>query len=435
MNTQSDRQVSVTVVFDELRSLDLLKKEPIYDCSGGSYMLLCRDAMQADFDALCSELCTMGCSLYDRHDICGAIHATYEHNESTVHICYVPCESSLRVIEDNFRPSYALAPQCDGGKARLWQFEVDHSLIDCGMCYITECADGSFFIVDSAHSYSVNDNDRIHDFMRERTPQGQRIKVAGWFVSHGHADHVAKLTDYLRYNRNDTDVEGIYFNFPSVFHADNGNWDVADKNYQLTFEKLVKDLDIPVHVVHTGQRFYVRNLCLEVLCTHEDVYPGSLANYNDSSSVIMMSVNGSKVLFPGDAGGGVSDILTSRYGNYLKCDILQAAHHGHFGTSVYFYELAASPVILFPTTQIKYDEELEHYEANRTAVRIADECYIASNGTVGFDLPYAMGTATVLPDETFEDFDGIFNLWGYEYSDERKRELHNAFLVRNGKTK
>ena len=189
---------------------------------------------------------------------------------------------------------------------------------------------------------------------------------------------------------------------------------------------------VKVITPHTGQRFYIANLEIEILCTHEDVYPGSLANYNDSSTVLVIRANGSTLLFPGDAGGEESDILTNRYGKNLKCDILQAAHHGHFGTSVEFYELADAPVIMFPTTQIKFDEELPNYEANRRAVEISSECFIASNGTAEFVLPYKPGTARVLPDETFENFDGIYNLWGYEYTEERKKQLYNEFLKRKG---
>ena len=38
-----------------------------------------------------------------------------------------------------------------------------------------------------------------------------------------------------------------------------------------------------------------------------------------------------------------------------------------------------------------------------------------------------------LPDETFEDFSKINQLWGYEYTPERKAELYAKFLERGGK--
>jgi len=47
------------------------------------------------------------------------------------------------------------------------------------------------------------------------------------------------------------------------------------------------------------------------------------------------------------------------------------------------------------------------------------------------DLPYVRFTE--LPDETFEDFRKINQLWGYEYTPERKAELYQKYLERGGK--
>ncbi|MBO5859442.1 MAG: hypothetical protein J6R20_06660, partial [Clostridia bacterium] len=60
------------------------------------------------------------------------------------------------------------------------------------------------------------------------------------------------------------------------------------------------------------------------------------------------------------------------------------------------------------------------------------EYYIASNGAVEIPLPYKFGQTKVLPDETFEDFNGIYWLWCYEYTDEYKEKLYKEFLERKG---
>ena len=78
-------------------------------------------------------------------------------------------------------------------------------------------------------------------------------------------------------------------------------------------------------------------------------------------------------------------------------------------------------------TQIKFDEEFDRQESNRLAVQIAREYYIASNGTAEIPLPYRPGNVTLCPDETFEDFEGIYNLWTYEYSEEYKNKLYEEF--------
>ena len=48
-------------------------------------------------------------------------------------------------------------------------------------------------------------------------------------------------------------------------------------------------------------------------------------------------------------------------------------------------------------------------------------------------MPYKSGEFKVLPDETFESFSGVYNLWSYEYSKEYKEKLYNEYLERGGK--
>lgn len=330
----------------------------------------------------------------------------------------------LRIVADSESPMLDTVIKSEGlCPVRLWQYEIDHSLIDCGMCYIFQCSDYSFFIIDSAHIYSVNDDQRIYNFLRENTPAGMPVTVSGWFFSHGHVDHIGKFVDILRYNK-DIIIKGLYFNFVPCDHFSSYAWMHSDILHTEEFyQEISKHKDIPVYKLHSGQYFCIDSLRIDVLCTHEDVYPHDLENYNDSSTVIMVTVGEDKICFPGDAGGRESEILERRFPSFLKSDIMQVAHHGHFGTSSDFYKLSGSKVALFATTQIKFDEELPHYEANRTVCEIAEHVFIASNGSVCFTFPLQSSDIEIYPDEIIENFDGVYNLWGYSYSDDFKNEL------------
>lgn len=346
------------------------------------------------------------------------------------------CDNSVRISVDGKTalPQYKKEAYVDKGQTILWQFEVDHTLIDCGMCYILRDCEGSFFVIDSAHTYSIRDCDRIYDFLRERTPKGQKVRIKGWFLSHGHEDHTAQFMNYVRYYTHDTIIEKVYHNFVPNDHRDGTYWTPSNLNYVTAFYDLMgKHPEIPVCRLHTGMYFYANNIRFDVLCSHEDVFPGNNENYNDSSVVIMAQTEGTKILFPGDAGHEESYILEARYPEFLKSDIVQQAHHGHFGTTSEFYELVNAEVALFPVTQIKFDEELPHQPANRKSLEISKYYFIASNGTVEIPLPYKSGEFTVFPDETFESFSGVFNLWAYEYTNERKEQLYKEYLDRGGK--
>lgn len=359
---------------------------------------------------------------------------TLVRDDALLHIYLCPDERKLRVIADPNTTTYDAQPvgfsrRCS---CALWQFETDHTFIDCGMCFILRLADNSFFVIDSGHYLQPNDHLRLYRFLRERTPAGENVVIAGWFFSHAHDDHVCQFMKFLQDDFSDVTIEKLYYNMCEPDGRDSRFWKESNKKIMRDFEAAAERSGIPAVKLHAGQRFYVRNMRADVLCTHEDVYPGSLENYNDSSTVLMLEVDGCRISIPGDAGSMESDILIARYtAQTLRCDVMQQAHHGHFGTSVEYYRLSNAKVVLFPTTQIKFEEELPNYEANRIAIELAEECHVSSNGTVEIPLPYVPGTLKVLPDETFENFDRIRALWGYTYTDEYKQQLFDEFLRRS----
>lgn len=399
-----------------------------YNCGENNTLYLFENADIKTFNKLISDIRSSGYREVQSSRIDNFFGYTFQCNCGYIVISYDIKESSLRIIFDDYSKELNTKPtRTPDGDVFLWQFEVDHSLIDCGMCYIFRCSDNSFFIIDSAHTYSVNDDRRIFELLRKETPSDLPVIVSGWFLSHGHIDHIGKFLDVLKYNE-DIEIRGLYYNFVPVDHPSSCFWMQSDKNHTLGFlDEVNNKHNIPIYKLHSGQYFYIDKLRIDVLCTHEDVFPKGLENYNDSSTMLMVTVGENKICFPGDAGGEESKICENRFPDFLKCDIMQVSHHGHFGTSVEFYKMAKADVALFATTQIKFDEEFPRYEANRVACELAKHTFIASNGTVRFSFPLKDSEILSYPDETIEDFEGIFNLWGYDYTDEFKRNLISKF--------
>lgn len=405
---------------------------PDYDCREGSFMRLFYNVTKEAFFSYAAWLASAGFEKRSESSF-GALSYICLTGRVQIHLIYSENDGVLRVVacENAPLPDFEQKSIKGDYQTTFYMFENDHTLIDCGMCLLTQCADYSFFVVDSGHYYQFNDNDRIYKFMRERTPADQKVVVCGWFITHAHSDHISKLIDFLKYNMDDVVIEAFYSNLISNKYRQN-TW---GKEEMALAEKLFAVLeefeDIPKIKLRSGQRFYIRELMFDVLCTHEDVYPEKIHDYNDSCAVLMMTARGTRILIPGDASALESRIMEDRYKENLKCDVLQIAHHGHFGLSKEFYELAKAGAVLFPITQIKFDEEYPRIEANRRAIELADEYHISSNGTLEVTLPYKKGNINKLPDESFEDFDKIKGLWGYEYTNEHKNELIELFK-RNG---
>ena len=415
------------------------KKEPLsYDSGEDCLLLLYSDVFIDDFHAVSSLLVSdFHFEIINENTIENNFFKFLKKGDLLVCFGYFECDNTIRVVFDSNTclPVFGEPQVTERCKTTVWQFEVDHSLIDCGMCYIVRLSTGSFFVIDSAHTYSINDCERIHDFLRERTPEGEKIHISGWFITHGHDDHVAQFTNYLNFYMQDTIIDKVYMNLISLNHRDGKSWDYFYKNYdENTRKAIAAHPEIELVRLHTGMTFFVDNLKLDVLCSHEDVFPNDNSNYNDSSVVLMMSAKGSKVLITGDAGHEESYILEARYPTYLKSDVVQQAHHCHFGTTEHFYELVGAECVLFPATQIKFDETWDVHAPNRKSIEIAEGNYfIASNGTVEIDLPYVKGEEKLYPDETFESFKGVFDLWTYSYTSEYKEKLYKEYLARGGK--
>lgn len=279
---------------------------------------------------------------------------------------------------------------------KLFQFEVDYRNIDCGMFYAIQCPDNSFFLIDSAHQDSAKDHIRIHDFLKSLIPEGEKILIRGWFLSHAHQDHIVKFMDFLN-TYEDFELEGVYYNFPEPDGFSSEYWKEEDKITMREFKSLMEERrDLKKIILHTGDKFDIENLKFEVLATWEDVYPDTLENFNDSSTILMMECEGTKVFWPGDAGNKESELVAEKYGKALKSDILQLAHHGFKGGSIGLYEYVNAPTVLVSNNQEIHEHNMDK-ETTRKAIELSKEFFIAGNGTVELELPYTCGTAKVHP--------------------------------------
>ena len=342
-----------------------------------------------------------GFGLYDKNTIGKNEFSTFVGKDLLIHVYYTGHDDVVRIVADPNTTLYKKKKEDFETlySTTLYQLELDYKNIDCGMCYITQCEDGSFFMVDSAHMNSEEDHHRIHALLRQLTPAGKKIVIAGWFFTHAHQDHIAKFMDFLRFGYDDVVIESLYYNFPALSVLGSDRWTESDKQTMREFDELIlQHANLSVIKLHTGQKIHIRNLEFEVLATHEDIYPGDLACYNDSSCILQMRVEGSKVMFLGDSNYTECQILIDRYGDYLKSDIVQVAHHGYNKDNVKVYSYIDARVALYATRQNRY-EEVQDSPSNKVIKEISKELYIAGNGTVSLKLPYEPNSAIVFSQE------------------------------------
>ncbi|NLK68455.1 MAG: hypothetical protein GX283_04765 [Clostridiaceae bacterium] len=390
---------------------DLFQNIPVYhggdehkyfDCNNESVMLHISNTSKQEYDNYLLLLEEAGFKLFDSNTIRDNYFATYTRSSLVLQVYHTAHDKVTRVVADpktalyNRTKDSTFEKICD---TVMYQLELDYRNIDCGMCYVIQCADHSFFIIDSAHMFSSNDHNRLYNLLRKLTPEGEKIIISGWFFTHAHQDHIAMFMSFLEADFENCQIERLYYNFPALDIPGSEKWKELDKETMREFDQLIENhSEIQVVKLHTGQRFFVKNLEFEVLATHEDIYPASLGYFNDSSTILLMTVDGCKTLLLGDSNYTECTILVSRYGSYLKSDIVQVAHHGYNASNVGVYFCADAKVSLYSTPLKRY-EQIKSTSSNKVIHEISEEIYIAENGTASLKLPYTPGSAVVFPKE------------------------------------
>jgi hypothetical protein len=105
--------------------------------------------------------------------------------------------------------------------------------------------------------------------------------------------------------------------------------------------------------VHTGQKLYIGNVEIETLYTHEDMNPHNIVTFNDSSTVMRLTLNvtgGAPVtlLSTGDAFRYAGRWCCAMYGETLQSDMVTMAHHGGPAVEELFYTYVAPTVLWWP---------------------------------------------------------------------------------------
>ena len=243
-----------------------------------------------------------------------------------------------------------------------------------GMGYVIRLGDGRFIVVDGGY----NEQDFYHAKKFYALMQEQnvldKVTIAAWIVTHPHADHLGTAADFLRtYTAEDVDIQHMIFNFPvdedlAIKEPEALTYDHT--SYMPTFMMALEQLwpQLPVTVCHTGQVYHFADATIEILHTVEDFYPDSIRNFsrtaiNASSVVFRVDLAGQKIMFLADSSEDCSKDLVKMWGNYLKSDIMQAAHHGLIGGTVSLYSAIDPTVAMVPmhdsTSRLKYTLSFE----------------------------------------------------------------------------
>lgn len=345
---------------------------PIFDEGDGSYQMCIQNTNREEFDAYASLLEKEGFSVHTKKEISAGSAASdknvfYTYKGKGIHILlsWYPNIGISRIImtPEELLPSQE-KPELkaeDTVTPSVTQMQLD----GMGMMYVTQLADGKFIVIDGG-VYGLDDMWRLHDYLIEKTPEGKKPTIACWMYTHPDPDHIGLATEFPAKYSEEIALESVAYNFTSEKFTTTGNQD--DNTLITAFKVLIKNVkeyypDAEHYILHAGQSYYFKGLEIEILQTSEELYPNTANVWNDvSASWRMKFDNGQTVMFLGDSMQVLCKQLAKVYGDYLKSDMLQLAHHGLIGGDLELYKYIDPDICFWSTTEERFNGTYTGYD-------------------------------------------------------------------------
>ena len=384
----------------------------LYDAGYQNIEFYYTETTQDEYLAYRAKLENEGFRLEAENSIGNNLYATYVSNKGMLYVYYIEYEKAVRIIScpagAYSLPAFQPENITKITEPKLTQMSMNYASGNFGMCYILTLEDGSFILIDGGGT-TGDDHIKLYSLLQElnERPDG-KIVIAGWILTHEHWDHFGVFYNFCRTFGSKVTIDGFYCNTA----AESSVYNSGDPNYYVK-EQLARAMDSAgikkKYVIHSGQKYYIRNVELTCLYTQEDSYPNIIHLFNETSMVTRIVLDGQKIMILGDSNDKASDKMYRRYKDveiteadgsrvgFLKCDIMQVAHHGWNGVRLNLYAQIAAPVAFWPTPEDQFRKMTSgitstyYYEADNYIANTLKAYSITANSSVTVTLPFKAG--------------------------------------------
>lgn len=352
---------------------DNTKLDGLYDCGeNDNYRVNFTGVTLEEYRAYEATLVSAGYEKKTENDIANNLSAGYVKDKTLIWLNWSPSTTGLGITygKKTYIPEASTFTEADRiCETTLTQIQLDGG----GLCLVYQLGDGTFVILDGGSTIPAettgNLADRLLAFLQEKKPeQHEKPIVSAWILSHGHEDHITAATDFFSRHSREIELRMAVFNFgdhqTDLFTPD----DYAGGYTAALVVKLRSALKAcfpttPTMVVHTGQRFTLADATFEALVTHEDTaavygYVNALRSCNHACAAYRVTIGNTTAILLGDSEIPGCNVMVKYYGNTLKSDILQAAHHGLNGATLEIYQAIDPEIVLWPCSDTWYASDM-----------------------------------------------------------------------------
>ena len=388
-------------VLNRIPVFDTTAPWDFYDAGDGVTLFMYNDVSEADYEGYCAEMVGAGFAVYASNAIGENRYKTFVKDTLTVDAWRIGYSSEMRVtIQENIPLIPKVMPCEEYGKVQpaLIAFGGHGEFPGMtGMLFVMRLENGGFIVMDGGADSKMWDD--VYRCMEQMAPDPDRLVIESWIFTHSHDDHIAAFTKFVeKYEevKEKVTLKSVIANLACPEQAGKQGLDWSDELIRKAMREVFPD--VPFYKPHPGNEFVFPGLRAEILGTHESftgTTDGFPYYYNACNLLIKATVAGQVIMFEGDNDARNNVILGKTYGVYLKCDILQADHHGNFGGVVEVNQLFSPSVILFCNY---YSEIPGYFEAdyNQTLLQgpAFKEYIVTDSKAHTMMLPYVPGTST-----------------------------------------
>ena len=409
------RAGSVSEVAASLPSMMAGDFHGIYSAGEDRYVIFTDDVTADEADAYVDLLKADGAAVLQEYTLGDNKYTLLRSEKYCAYVSYLAQENAVRTQvgpADTVNPLHVEETTATVSEPILWQLEVDNigSGANGGMSYVMKLTDGTFIIIDGGYN-TGKEAENLYQLLRENTPAGEKPVISGWFITHLHIDHYGALLKFANSYAAEVDVKAFYYNFPGTSVSSSSNGISAGSAKEIVAAAKKWKNAVRYDALHSGMRLGFAGLTVYVICTHEDVYPMTFTDGNDTCTVLKFTTAGQKILFLGDARESQSiTMLNTIPAEALKAEIVQFSHHGYEGCTEAFYKLTGASTVLWPMNIIGrsssggYEAVFNYWYNNSMAankyVRESEnvkKVIVAGAGTAKLELPYTP-TGDKVPD-------------------------------------
>ena len=315
----------------------------------------------SEYDAYCKELSDAGYTLHASNNVKQNKYSTYVTENTMAHLMWQGAISTFRMvvspkgyIPSTEAPTYTKIK--DATVAQLPLVTDSH-----GMLYVIQAEDGSFVVIDGGLNRGANKSTLL-TYLKTNKPASHAKPHVTWILTPPHSDHIEMAMSFLESYSKEIHLDMISFNFPDVdaltWASDYTTTELKNYAKEKTQElwKLIdnkyKDAEIFIH--HTGQKLFIPGAEIEFVFTQEDWWPNKCQTFNDTMSAFKITFKSGKSFFvTGDSDEAQCNLMAKVYGDYLRCDVFQATHHGQKGGTASLYSLLKPTYVFWANSKKK----------------------------------------------------------------------------------